>query len=157
MTVAALDNAASIRPTPADARTARAALGQLQPAVGPPGGGAALLLRTGGVGTDQPVPVPPPVVPVLLDLLRHLADGEAVTLVPHRAELTTRQAAELLGVSRPYLVGLLDAGTIPHRLVGTHRRVLADDLLRYKRQQTEARAGVLAELTADAQESDMGY
>lgn len=157
MAVASFDGAASIRPTATDARAARESLALLRPALEPPGRGAALMLRAGGGASDRPVPIPAPVVPVLLDLLRHLADGEAVTLVPHRAELTTNEAAGLLGVSRPYLIGLLDAGEIPYRKVGTHRRVLADDLFRYKRQEEEARAKVLAELTAEAQELDMGY
>ena len=94
---------------------------------------------------------------MLLNLLQDLAGGNTVTLVPHHAELTTQEAAELLKVSRPFLIGLLDAGKIPCRKVGKHRRIAAGDVIRYKRQEEAAREKVLAELAAEAQELNMGY
>ncbi|HVS38592.1 MAG TPA: helix-turn-helix domain-containing protein [Gemmataceae bacterium] len=106
---------------------------------------------------EKAVPIPVQVIPLLMDLLQHLASGKAVTLVPHDVELTTQEAAALLNVSRPYLIGLLEARKIPCRMVGKHRRIKADDLFRYKKQEEEERAKVLAELAEDAQKLGMGY
>lgn len=105
----------------------------------------------------EPVVVPAAAVRLLLHLLTEMAQGNAVTLIPTHAELSTQQAADLLHVSRPYVVKLLDEGKIPSRAVGRYRKVRFDDLMAYKRKDDEARAKVLDELAADAQELGMGY
>jgi excisionase family DNA binding protein len=101
--------------------------------------------------------LPEGAVRLLLQVLEEMAAGNTVAILPLQKELTTQEAAEILNVSRPYLVSLLEKGEIPFRKVGTHRRVILNDLLYYKKQDQESRRRVLDELTEEAQELDMGY
>lgn len=96
-------------------------------------------------------------VRLLLDVLEQMANGHAVTLMPIHAELSTQQAADLLNVSRPFLIKKLDEGIIPYRKVGSHRRVKFEDLMVYKRETYVQRSQALDELTADAQALKWGY
>jgi excisionase family DNA binding protein len=96
--------------------------------------------------------LPPIAAALLKTMLKEMAAGRAVTIVPIDAEITTQQAAEILHVSRPFVVGLIDKGELPARMVGAHRRVLLDDVLAFKRaSKTKARAA-LKEMVAISQE-----
>ena len=86
-----------------------------------------------------------------------MAAGSAVAVLRRDAELTTQQVADFLNVSRPFLVRLLEQGIVPFRKVGTHRRVLFEDLRRYKDSTDDVRRKALDELAADAQELRVGY
>ena len=115
-------------------------------------------LAIGGAERDAPlVDLPAAAVPLLRQVLDRLAAGEPVAVVGGDDELSTQQAADLLGVSRPFLVGLLERGAIPFRKVGAHRRVRARDLAEYRRREDAERLRALEELAAQAQELGLGY
>ncbi|APZ94622.1 excisionase family DNA-binding protein [Fuerstiella marisgermanici] len=101
--------------------------------------------------------IPAAALRMLKDIMVQLSLGNGVTLIPVHAELTTQEAADLLNVSRPYLVKLLEEQKLPFRLVGSHRRVLFRDLMKFKRQQDERRLKVLEEMAAEAQDAGLGY
>lgn len=96
--------------------------------------------------------VPRGAVELLAKILAHMAAGQGVSVVPAHAELTTQQAADLLNVSRPFLIGLLDAGEIEYRRVGKHRRIKAASLIEYMRADDKNRRAAADELTALTQQ-----
>ena len=113
-------------------------------------GGLRLAVRSGKGDTE--VVVPAPAARLLLDALAELGRGNAVAMDTVQPELTTQQAADLLNVSRPYLVKLLDDGAIPSRKVSTHRRVRREDVIAYKRDIDAKRYQALEELAALSQD-----
>ena len=141
-------------PTDADSALAKASSRRLAAHVGS-GNGLRSEVKTGT--TSEELVLPPSAVRVLVRVLTDMGQGNAVTLTPIRAELTTQQAADLLNVSRPHLVKLLDEGTTPSRKVGTHRRVQLEDLLGYKRDFQARRQVALEELAELSQDLGLGY
>lgn len=94
---------------------------------------------------------------LLGEILGELALGNAVKVVPIHAELTTQEGADILNVSRPHLVKLLNEGALPHTKTGRHRRIKLADLMAYKEQRDQASRVAMDELAAQAQELGMGY
>ncbi len=93
----------------------------------------------------------------LREVINEMAAGRAIMLIPVNSELTTQEAANLLNVSRPYFVKLLDEGKIPFRTVGRYRRVLYEDLIKYQKVAEAKRQAAMDELVAQAQELNLGY
>jgi len=85
-----------------------------------------------GAATGDQVEIPAEVYQILRQVVEALKEGLAVTVAPQTTTLTTQQAADLLGVSRPTVIKLLDEGKIPFERVGTHRRIMLGDLLTYR-------------------------
>ena len=97
----------------------------------------------------------PELTTLLRDILTMIGNGESITVLSHAEELSTQQAADLLGVSRPYLIEkVLDAQLLAHRKVGKHRRIRLSDLLTYQRQDQELKRALMREFTELNQEID---
>lgn len=123
----------------------------------PEGSDEPFLVRASGDGEHKTVAVPSELARVLLEALDELGEGRALALDFLDAQLSTQEAADLLQVSRPYLVqNLLETGKIPFHKVGNRRRIELADVMRYKRRRQD-RKSALRELTEEAQELEMGY
>lgn len=109
-------------------------------------------LRTEAGLTNEVLVVPRAAVQLFASMLAYMAEGKGVSVVPMHTMLSTQQAADLLNVSRPYLIGLLERGEIPYEKVGRHRRIRFDDLLEYKRTSAARQRTAADELSALGQE-----
>lgn len=116
-----------------------------------------LMVRVIDADQAEPIELPAGAVAMLMDILGAMAAGQGITLIPENAELTTVQAAEILNVSRPFLIKLLEEGKLPFRKVGKHRRIRMEDVMNYKNAIDRERDEVLDQLASDAQEHNMGY
>jgi len=96
--------------------------------------------------------VPPATLRLLSQILALMARQQTFVLYPESSELTTKQAAEVLGVSRPFLIRVLEGGDIPYRKVGRHRRVLMKDVLSYKQTTQVKREAAMDELVRASEE-----
>lgn len=108
-------------------------------------------------GTSHAVCVPVSAPRLLVDILTEIGEGNAVSIIPIHAELTTQEAADVLNVSRPFLVQLLEQGEIPFHKIGTHRRIRYQDLITYKERIDSERNKALDALAKQAQRLKMGY
>jgi excisionase family DNA binding protein len=106
-------------------------------------------------GTD--LQLPKAVTPLLVRILTEMAQGNAVTLIPLHAELTTQEAANLLNVSRPFLNKMLERGEIQFHKVGTHRRIKFSDLENYRQKRERERSAAMQALADQAEDLGMGY
>jgi excisionase family DNA binding protein len=97
------------------------------------------------------------VLSILQQVLEELGEGNAVTVSPYPSELSTQQAAEILNVSRPYVVKLMEQGDLPFRKVGPRRRTLLNDIVAYKDRDDQARRAAADELSREAQRLGLGY
>lgn len=118
---------------------------------------ASLTLSVREAGQDKPLELPAGAVVLLMEILEAMAAGRGITLIPENAELTSVQAADVLNVSRPYLIKLLEENVLPHRKVGKHRRIRMEDLMTYKAKIDRDREAVLDQLAKEAQDLGMGY
>jgi excisionase family DNA binding protein len=98
----------------------------------------------------ESLPLPKSVYRVLTAVLREMAQGNAVAVVPVHHELTTQEAADLLNVSRPFLISLLERGELPFSKVGTHRRIRFSDLTEYRKRRDEIRSRALDGLAVES-------
>ena len=101
--------------------------------------------------------LPSSIVRMFQHILTETARGNAVTVAPINAEMTTQEAAEFLNVSRPFVVKQMEAGILPYHKVGTHRRISFRELLAYKKEIDRRRDKNLSELTSEAQRLGLGY
>lgn len=109
------------------------------------------------VDDNTEVMLPKAATRLLHYLLAQMSLGNAVTLIPIHAELTTQEAANYLNVSRPYLIKLLKAGRIPYHMAGTHRRIKFTDVEEHRKNVEKTSQDAMEELAKQAQELGMGY
>jgi len=108
-------------------------------------------------GEKDPIKIPVSALKHLNTIIDLMAQGKAITVNSVDAEITTQEAADLLNVSRPFVIKLLDNGKIPFHMVGSHRRIRLEDLLVYKQNMEKEREEALTELTRISQELDLDY
>jgi|ERR1700738_4971077 excisionase family DNA binding protein len=109
---------------------------------------SSLDLRALNFAAEPTIKIPASAARLLMQILDEMSRGNAVKIIPVHAELTTQEAADLLNVSRPTLIQMLDEGKLEFRKVGTHRRIRFESLMAYKRKLDADRRAALAELSA---------
>ncbi|WP_162055942.1 helix-turn-helix domain-containing protein [Pontibacter pamirensis] len=107
--------------------------------------------------SEEYITLPKKALELLSYILSNMAEGKAISLIPSESEVSTQQAADMLNVSRPHVVKLLEKGAIPFKKIGSHRRILLEDLLKYEAELKEQRSRNLQFLAEQAQELNLGY
>jgi excisionase family DNA binding protein len=118
---------------------------------------AAAIPLTSDRGKQTAIEVPPSALKLIGQLLGAMSEGQTVTLVPSKREFTTVEAAHFLNVSRPFVVKEIEEGRLPHRMVGTHRRIAFEDLRAYARKMREKQAAALERMAENARELGLDY
>lgn len=108
-------------------------------------------------GTDEFITIPKKAMAILSTIIENMTEGKSISIVSSKSELSTQQVAEMLNVSRPHVVKLLETTKIPFRKVGSHRRVLLKDVIEFKRQLAKEREAQLEFLSNQAQKLNLGY
>lgn len=118
---------------------------------------AAAITLTTDTGDSPTVEVPPAALKLIGQLLGAMSEGRPIVLMPTDQELTTVQAAHFLNVSRPFVIKEIEAGHLPHRKVGSHRRIALDDLLTYAQKMRAQQVGALERMAENARELGLDY
>ena len=141
----------AITPTDKDSQLARASSEALAPLLSEKGSSRAHIHFSTESDHEADITLPLPAVHLLFQALQEMAKGNTVTLLPVDTELTTQQAAELMRVSRPSLIKMLEDKKLPYRTIGTHRRVRYEDIMLYLKAERARRAEVVRELMAETE------
>ena len=107
--------------------------------------------------TGEFITIPKKALSLLITILSHMSEGKSITIIPTDSEVSTQQAADMLNISRPHLVKLLENNTIPFKKVGSHRRILLRDLVTYEKSLQRTREEKLKFLSEQAQDLNLGY
>jgi|TARA_B110000093_G_C12893047_1_gene376940 excisionase family DNA binding protein len=107
--------------------------------------------------TGKFITIPKKALTLLSAIIQNMAEGKTISIVPSNSEVSTQQAADMLNVSRPHLIKLLEAKKIPFNKVGSHRRILLKDIMEYKEQLAKQREAQLDFLSNQAQDLNLGY
>jgi len=118
---------------------------------------AAAITLTTDTGEHPSIEVPPAALKLIGQLLGAMSEGRPTAVVPSSQELSTVEAAHFLNVSRPFVIKEIEAGRLPHRMVGTHRRVAFEDLIAYARKMRERQEAALERLAGNARELGLEY
>lgn len=107
--------------------------------------------------TGEYITIPKKALELLFTIIQNMSEGKSMSLIPSDSEISTQQAADMLNVSRPHLVKLLESGNIPFKKIGSHRRILLKDLINYEKTLAIEREKQLEFLAAQAQKLNLGY
>ena len=118
---------------------------------------AVLITLTTDTGEHPVVEVPPAALKLIGQLLGAMSEGRPISLVASSQEFSTVEAAHFLNVSRPFVTKEIDAGRLPYRMVGTHRRVAFEDLIAYARRMRERQEVALERMVENARELGLEY